>query len=187
MDDYELTDGSSTRPLPPTAYEERRRATREAVAAVWETWDIEAAPPTEAEARVARELAQDVRASMHEPPAIPGDHRPPLLRRLQQLVGLGQLVRALVDSTPPGQIRPELQDVLGAAEVMCAAFEEPLADLEDYLVRYSADHPDRLPELEQQRHSPITPVSIWMDTYSALSCMGTVLRQVLVPIAQAAR
>ncbi|MET9957320.1 hypothetical protein ABZ135_37990, partial [Streptomyces sp. NPDC006339] len=160
MDDYELSDGTTSRPGPPTAYDERRWATRVAIFEACDEWDLEEEPPTEAEVRVARELAQDIRASMHEPPAVPGDRRPPLLRRLHQLVGLAQLVRVLVDTADPGQIRPELQAVLDAAEAMCAGFEEPLADLEDYLVRYSADHPDRLPELEQQRHSPITPVSI---------------------------
>ncbi|MFF5977195.1 hypothetical protein ACFY7C_37485 [Streptomyces sp. NPDC012769] len=185
--DFELSDGSSSRPLPPTAYEDRRRATRVAIAQVWETWDIDVAPPTEAEARVARELAQDIRASTREPPAVPGDHRPPLMRRLQQLVGLAQLIRTLVDTAPAGQVRPELQRVLDAAETMCGAFEEPLTALEDYLVRHSAEYPDRLPELEQQRHPPINPDPLWMDAYVALSAMGNVLRQVLYPVIHAYR
>ncbi|MEU8764621.1 hypothetical protein [Streptomyces sp. NPDC048659] len=176
MDYFELADGTSG--ALPTMHEERRRAVREAVDEARLTREALGLPPTSVEVRIARKLAQDVRASAQEHKGAAGDRRPPLVRRLQQVVGLGHLVRALLDDSDLDQVRPELRAAMEAAEALCSGFGEPLDELEEYLAVRGVTYP----ELEQERHPLDTVAPLWMDAYGAPSVMGVFSRLVLAPL-----
>lgn len=185
MDDFELTDGTSMRPFPPDAFDTRRLAAWDAAADAGIGFTLMVRPPREIEKRIAQELQQDIKVTEDAwyRPEAPGEDRPQLLRRLQSLIHFDQLIRALLDTDAGGDVDPGMKHALEAAAAMCAGFEAPLAELEDYLQQHSATHPDRLPELEQQRHPVGLPNSLWNTSHHALTALhvleSKLLKQIL--------
>ncbi|KOT80899.1 hypothetical protein ADK70_26955 [Streptomyces rimosus subsp. pseudoverticillatus] len=147
MEDYELGDGSSTRPFPPTAWEVRRRAAYEAVDVARWTRLGSIKPPTPAERRIAGELADAVDA-MRAAWYVKDNRLPPLAHRMQMLTHAGQLVRALAETVPAAEVDADLRQALERVTEMCTPLEAALTGPETYLQQHARR--DELDSAEQR-------------------------------------